>query len=223
MGQSQFMTESPELPFDVSQWRKQERARLLDRRRAMVAEEHRAASETIMRALLARLPPDGYGLIGCYWPFRREFNCVPYMREVLRGGGRVALPVVVSRGRPLEFRDWTEGAEMEKGVWNIPHPANGPPVRPSALVIPLVGFDAAGFRLGYGAGYYDMTLAAHDQRPLAIGVGFEFSRLPTIHPQPHDRPMDVIITESGIHEIAAIAGAVAEGSRSLPAPKGDPS
>ena len=217
------MTQNPEQPFDVAEWRKKERARLLERRRAMIPEEHGAASENIMRALLARLPPDGHGLIGCYWPFRREFNCVPYMRQVLRGGGRVALPVVIARGRPLEFRDWTETAEMEKGVWNIPHPANGPAVWPSALVIPLLGFDAAGFRLGYGAGYYDMTLAAYDEPPLSIGVGFEFSRLSTIHPQPHDRPMDVIITESGVHEIAAIAGAGAEGSRSLAASKGDPS
>jgi 5-formyltetrahydrofolate cyclo-ligase len=110
---------------------------------------------------------------------------------------------------------------MESGVWNIPHPANGPAVQPSALVIPLVGFDDAGYRLGYGAGYYDMTLAGCESRPVAVGVGFEFSRLPTIHPQPHDLPMEVIITESGVHEIAAIAGAGEGGSRRLPAAKGD--
>ncbi len=194
------MTQGSEQPFDVGEWRKRERARLLDRRRAMIAEEHRRASDSIMRALLVRLPPDGHELIGCYWPFRREFNCVPYMREVLRCGGRVALPVVIARGLPLEFRCWTEEAKMQAGVWNIPHPASGPPVRPSALVIPLVGFDDAGYRLGYGAGYYDMTLAADETQPLAIGIGFAFSRLPTIHPQPHDHPMDTIITEDGVYE-----------------------
>jgi 5-formyltetrahydrofolate cyclo-ligase len=215
------MTHPSEQAFNVAQWRKQERARLLDRRRVMTREEHRDASERIMRALLARIPPESHVLIGCYWPFRREFNCVPYMRDVLRCGGRVALPVVIGRRRPLEFRIWTEDAEMERGVWDIPHPASGPPVFPSALVVPLVGFDDRGFRLGYGAGYYDMTLAAFERRPLAVGIGFEFSRLPTIHPQPHDRPMDVIITESGVRETDAISGAGDAGSRNVAAAKGD--
>jgi 5-formyltetrahydrofolate cyclo-ligase len=89
---------------------------------------------------------------------------------------------------------------MEKGVLDIPHPAEGSPVIPTALLIPLVGFDDAGFRLGYGAAYYDMTLAALPVQPLAIGVGFEFSLLATIHPQPHDRPLDAIITEAGLRE-----------------------
>jgi 5-formyltetrahydrofolate cyclo-ligase len=215
------MTQGSEQTLDVVAWRKQARASLLDRRRAMTPDEHRAASENIMGALLARLPAGSHDLIGCYWPFRREFNCVPYMRDVLRSGGRVALPVVLGRGRPLEFRCWTEEAEMEPGVWSIPHPANGPPVRPSALVIPLVGFDDAGFRLGYGAGYYDMTLAAYSTPPLTIGTGFEFSRLPTIYPQSHDRPMDVIITERGTHEIGATAGADTPNSLSVAAAKGD--
>jgi 5-formyltetrahydrofolate cyclo-ligase len=200
------MMHGSEQPFSVQGWRKQERARLLDRRRAMTPAEHRGASEGIMRALLAWLPPGRHELTGCYWPFRREFNCVPYMREVIRSGGRVALPVVIGRGRPLEFRCWTEGAEMEPGVWNIPHPANGPPVQPSALIVPLVGFDDAGYRLGYGAGYYDATLAAYDAAPLAVGIGFEFSRLSTIHPQPHDRPMSKIITEHCVRESPTASG-----------------
>jgi 5-formyltetrahydrofolate cyclo-ligase len=77
---------------------------------------------------------------------------------------------------------------------------------PSALVIPLVGFDAAGFRLGYGAGYYDATIAAFPERPLTVGVGFEFSRLSTIHTQPLDQAMDAIITEAGSHERVSRAG-----------------
>jgi 5-formyltetrahydrofolate cyclo-ligase len=181
---------------DVRVWRKAERARLLELRRTLAAGAHREASEVIMRELRLRLPPQSHPLVGCYWPFRREFNCLPYMREVLRNGGGVALPVVIGRGHPLEFRCWTEEAKMESGVWNIPHPASGEPVFPSALVIPLVGFDDAGYRLGYGAGYYDMTIASFAARPLLVAVGFEFSRLPTIYPQPHDRPMDVIITEA---------------------------
>jgi len=181
---------------DVRAWRKTERARLLELRREMPLDVHQQANEAIQNQLVKRLAPDSHELVGCYWPSRREFNCVPYMREVLRSGGRVALPVVIGRGRPLEFRCWTEKGSMERGVWNIPHPASGEPVFPPALVIPLVGFDDAGYRLGYGAGYYDMTIASFAVRPLCVAVGFEFSRLPTFHPQPHDHPMDVIVTET---------------------------
>ena len=191
---------NPEDPLDIRAWRKAQRARLLDLRRAMPLDAHQRVSEVMMTALCERLPPAEQELVGCYWPFRREFNCVPYMRDVLRAGGRVALPVVIERRRPLEFRCWTEQAKMEAGVWNIPHPASGPAVEPLAMIIPLVGFDDACFRLGYGAGYYDATLAAFAPRPLAIGVGFEFSRLSTIHPQPHDQPLDVIITESHLRQ-----------------------
>ena len=173
---------------------------MLEARRAMRPDAHRQAGETIMSDLMARLPPAKHELVGCYWPFRREFNCLPYMRAVLKSGGRVALPVVVARGQPLQFRDWTETTVMEPGVWNIPHPAAGEPVFPSALVLPLVGFDDAGYRLGYGAGYYDLTVASFATRPLLVAVGFEFSRLPTIHPQPHDQPMDVIITDAGVRD-----------------------
>lgn len=200
------MSESSEQPVDISEWRRLQRARLLECRRTMAPENHRQASADIMRALMGRLPPGGQELIGCYWPFRREFNCVPFMRDVLRSGGRVALPVVVARGRPLEFRNWTEQTEMEAGVWNIPHPASGPPVWPSVLVIPLVGFDEAGYRLGYGAGYYDQTLAAYEVPPLAVGIGFESARLPTIYPQPHDRAMNMIITEHSVRDYPNVSG-----------------
>jgi 5-formyltetrahydrofolate cyclo-ligase len=180
----------------VRVWRKAERARLLELRRSMMPDTHKGASDVIMRELLQRLPPGSNKLVGCYWPFRREFNCLPYMREILATGGRVALPLVIARGQPLQFRCWTESAAMERGVWDIPHPASGEPVFPSVLLIPLVGFDDAGYRLGYGAGYYDATIASFPVRPFRVAVGFEFSRLPTIYPQPHDQPMDVIITEA---------------------------
>ena len=84
---------------------------------------------------------------------------------------------------------------MQRGLWNIPVPAER---RPStrALLIPLVGYDSAGYRLGYGGGYYDRTLAATASRPLCIGVGYDDARLATIHPQPHDIPMSLIVTEA---------------------------
>ncbi|HEY2445123.1 MAG TPA: 5-formyltetrahydrofolate cyclo-ligase [Rhizomicrobium sp.] len=200
-------------PLAVRDWRKAQRARLLDMRRAMLPDAHRAASETIMQTLVSRLPPAAQLFVGCYWPFRREFNCLPYMRDVVRSGGRIALPVVIARGRPLEFRRWTEESKMEPGTLNIPHPASGPAVSPPVLVIPLLGFDEAGFRLGYGAGYYDATIASLPERPIAVAVGFESCRLPSIFPQPHDRPMDVVITESRVREWSRPSGSPADHCR----------
>jgi 5-formyltetrahydrofolate cyclo-ligase len=186
----------------LAAWRKSERERLIAARLAMPAAAHRAASAAIAWLLSARFMPANPGIVGCYWPFRREFNCLPVMRRIVALGGEVALPVVIRPRHPLEFRRWTPRAEMAKGVWDIPHPADGPPVHPTTLLIPLVGFDADGYRLGYGGGFYDRTLAAMPHRPATWGVGFELGRLETIHPQAHDVPMDHIVTEAGLTDLA---------------------
>ncbi|HEY5410312.1 MAG TPA: 5-formyltetrahydrofolate cyclo-ligase [Caulobacteraceae bacterium] len=184
--------------FDLRAWRKVERARLIEARMALPLDEHKAASAAIAETLTARFPAAAFGSLGCYWPFRREYDCIPLMRQVIEAGGQVSLPVVLHKNHPLEFRPWTPGARMEAGVWNIMHPAEGISVQPAALLIPLVGFDARGYRLGYGAGFYDRTIALFETPPLKIGVGFELSRLDTIFPQDHDIPMDVIVTEKGV-------------------------
>ena len=87
---------------------------------------------------------------------------------------------------------------MTRGVWNIPIPAGDESVEPDVLIAPLVGFDPAGYRLGYGGGYYDRTIASRTAKPFVIGIGFEIARLSTIYPQSHDIPMDVIVTDRGI-------------------------
>ena len=109
-------------------------------------------------------------------------------------GMRVALPVVVAKGMPLVFREWHPRAHLEPGVWNIPVPADGEEVTPTVVIAPLVGFDDDAYRLGYGGGFFDRTLAALCPRPLIIGVGHSLGRLATIYPQPHDIPMDWIVT-----------------------------
>jgi 5,10-methenyltetrahydrofolate synthetase len=119
------------------------------------------------------------------------------MEQVDAGGGRCALPVVVERHAPLVFRTWRPGAPMASGIWNIPVPADGVDVLPDIVVSPVVGFDPACYRLGYGGGYYDRTLAGMARRPLVIGVGFAMSAVSTIHPLPHDIPMQFIVTEHG--------------------------
>ena len=155
------------------------------------------ASAAIEAALEARFPTGGLPILAGYWPIQGEWDPLPYLRRAMAAGGAVALPVAARPAAALTFRLWTPDAPMTAGLWDIPHPVAGAAVTPSALLIPLVGFDGAGHRLGNGGGYYDRTLAALTPRPLAIGVGFELGRLATISPAPHDQPMDVIITEAG--------------------------
>ena len=182
---------------EVNAWRKAQRAALIAARQALGAAEHRAASRAILDRLGAEFPNLAARLVGFYWPIRRELDPLPLVRRLIAAGGAAALPMVVGKGQPLEFRRWQPGATMAVGVYDIPYPAEGPAVVPQALLVPLLGFDAAGYRLGYGAGYYDRTIASFADKPLLIGVGFELGRLATIFPQPHDIPMDVVLTERG--------------------------
>lgn len=189
---NQRITDAQET-HDVARWRKAERERLIAKRLAIPARTRSILSARIALRL-DELAGDLSGrTVGAYWPFRGEPNLYAWMRAAIGRGARVGLPVVVKKGAPLVFRNWTPGARLEKGVWNIPVPADGAEVSPDVIVSPLVGFDAAGYRLGYGGGFYDRTLAAMAHKPVVIGVGYEFARLPTIYPQWHDIPMDHLV------------------------------
>ena len=136
--------------------------------------------------------------LGVYWPFQAEFDPRSLVDWVIARGFGVALPAVVDKKGPLEYRSWRPGEALVDGVWNIPIPEVRDVVVPQAVLAPLVGFDRQCYRLGYGGGYFDRTLAALSTRPLAIGVGFEMSQIGTIFPQSFDIPMDVIVTEARI-------------------------
>ncbi|MEP9397910.1 5-formyltetrahydrofolate cyclo-ligase [Mesorhizobium sp. KR2-14] len=179
---------------DVLRWRKAERQRLIDERMAVPAEERARRTETIAAGLTKAIGDPRHRLIGIYWPFKGEPDLRGWMNQTIAAGGRFALPVVIKSGWPLEFRAWAPGEPLERGVWNILVPANGPAVFPDVVIAPLVGFDGDNYRLGYGGGFFDRTLAAMPRKPLAIGVGYSQARLATIYPQPHDIPMDTVIT-----------------------------
>ncbi|GGE28854.1 5-formyltetrahydrofolate cyclo-ligase [Gemmobacter megaterium] len=191
----------PQQADDVARWRKAERARLLaDRAGQPVAVRHAAAAVIgcHLDALLAQRFGSIDGLtISAWWPIKAELNLRNWLESLLARGARVALPVVEERAAPLHFRLWTPDCRMVQGVWKIPVPADGPDVTPDVTLAPVVGWDAAGYRLGYGGGYFDRTLAALAPRPLAIGVGLHAAQVPTIFPQPHDIAMDVVVTEAG--------------------------
>jgi len=182
---------------EVRLWRKAKRTVLIERRLAMPAAERAVRSEAITAALVQVLPPCPGALIGFYWPFKGEYDPRSLARSLHARGTRLALPVVVEKAKPVIFREWWPGIPMTRGVWNIPVPEAGDPVSPGVLLVPLVGFDRQRYRLGYGGGYYDRTLAVLSAKPQAIGVGFELSQVATIYPQPHDIAMDLIVTERG--------------------------
>lgn len=182
---------------EILAWRRAKRDTLIAARMALSSSAHNAASAEIGKHLKEIFAPLPRTLVGAYWPFRREYNVLGFLEWLTERRHEVALPVVLGKGQPLEFRRWTRDMEMISGVYDIPYPAKGEPVWPTVLIIPMVGFDAAGFRLGYGGGFYDRTLAAYTEKPLCVGTGFELGRLPTIHPLPHDIAMDEIVTEAG--------------------------
>lgn len=182
---------------EVRKWRCATRAELLSRRLAVPREEKLRIRSTVRDLVGAQISELRDACIGFYWPFKGEIDLRHLVRDFLALGAAAALPVVVEKQQPLEFWAWQPHMKLQRGFWNIPVPAERNPVRPTALLVPLVGFDAMGYRLGYGGGYYDRTLAGLDPKPLTIGVGFELGRLETIYPQQHDIPLDVIVTEAG--------------------------
>src|SRR5690606_29767988 len=193
----QPQTSDPQVAADLKRWRKAERERLIAARLALSADERANHARAIAEKLDARLGDLAGKLVGLYWPFRGEPDLRGWADSVRARGGAIALPVVVAKATPLIFRVWKPGEKLEKGVWNIPVPAAGDPVLPDIVISPVVGFDPSSYRLGYGGGFYDRTLASMPRRPQAvIGVGYALQAIPTIYPQPFDIPMDAVLTEA---------------------------
>jgi 5-formyltetrahydrofolate cyclo-ligase len=183
--------------IDVALWRKEKRAELIARRMAIPVEQRNRVAAAVAAQLDQLIPTRtarGVAVVSVYWPFRGELDLRDWMRSATARGLRIALPVVVAKGQPLVFREWVPGARLTRGVWNIPVPADGPEVVPDVLIAPFVGFDPQCFRLGYGGGFFDRTLAALKTPRTVIGVGHPSGALPTIHPQAYDIPMDLIVT-----------------------------
>ncbi len=189
----------PQQRADVMRWRKAERERLIAARLAATAEDRRRWSARIARLLEEAIGRVSGLTVSAYSPFRGEPVLRDLLKSIVARGGRTALPVVLARGKPLFFRLWAPGDPTERGVWDIPVPsARAEVVLPDVVIAPVVGFDPACFRLGYGGGFFDRTLASFARRPRVFGVGYAQAAIPTIYPQPHDIPMDAIVTESGV-------------------------
>jgi 5,10-methenyltetrahydrofolate synthetase len=183
----------PEQRRDVARWRRVERERLIALRMALPADHRLAMTRQIEAQLEARIAAVARPIVSAYWPIRAEPDLRPWIQRMHQAGVEIALPVVVAPATQLEFRRWTPGCAMEHGVWQIPQPAERHLLTPNVTIAPLVGFDPACYRLGYGGGFFDRTLAQLHGQALALGVGYPSLALPTIFPQPFDIPMDWIL------------------------------
>jgi 5,10-methenyltetrahydrofolate synthetase len=186
---------------DNTAWRRALRREMVARRAALSEAAHDGLSARIVEHLLAALPVPR--VVAFCWPIKHE----PDVRAVVglwtTLGAQAALPVVVAEDAPLAFRPWTEATPLAADRYGIPTPVAGDFVLPDLILLPLNGFDGAGYRLGYGGGFFDRTLAALSPRPLAVGVGFEINRLDSIRPESHDQRLDWIVTEAGSFKISA--------------------
>jgi 5-formyltetrahydrofolate cyclo-ligase len=183
-------------------WRKS----LIDKRLALADRAWRNdLLQRVMRVWLIERPET---VIGAYWPIKGEFDPLPALFRWQEAGleedaraaqrqRRIALPVVNKVDKTLTFHTWVPGCPMEEDAYGIPKPKDTEVVQPSLIFVPCVGYGPSGFRLGYGGGFYDRTLAQIQPKPFTVGLGYDFAWLPDLQPEIHDVPLDAILTDAG--------------------------
>lgn len=187
---------------DNTAWRRALRRDMVARRAALSEAEHDVLSARIVAHLIAALPAPR--VVAFCWPIKHEPDVRAIVPHWSGCSTRAALPVVVQEGAPLAFRHWAPETPLELDRYGIPTPMAGEWLIPDLILLPLNGFDGEGYRLGYGGGYFDRTLAALTPRPLAVGVGFEINRLPSIRPESHDQRLDWLVTEAAAVRVGGV-------------------
>jgi len=177
----------------------------LARRNALPPSVRATAAEAVAKGPFPIEVPAG-AIVSGYSPMKSEFNPVPLMRRLADAGARLALPVVAGRGKPLIMRAWSFGAPLATGVWGIREPPpEAPEVDPDILLVPLAAFDRRGHRIGYGAGYYDLTITGlRARKPVtAIGLAFAAQEIDTVPITPRDARLDLVLTEREVIVVGA--------------------
>jgi 5-formyltetrahydrofolate cyclo-ligase len=182
------------------------RAAAQERRDALPADARKAAAETIAARKFPLVITPAV-IISGFMPLKSEINPLPLMQKLAEAGARLALPAIAGRGKPLIMRAWEFGAPLDRGQWGIREPKpDAPEVEPDILLVPLLAFDREGFRLGYGAGYYDMTI--HRLRVLkpvvAVGIAFAAQEVPKIPTTPRDERLDLVLTEREVIDLRGV-------------------
>jgi 5-formyltetrahydrofolate cyclo-ligase len=161
------------------------------------------AAQHMMENFLRDVPMKAGDVIAGYWPVNAEINVLPLMVHLQHKGYACALPQVTKKNTPLVFRSWHEKTPMRANAYNIkePDPTKSSIVRPDILIVPMLAFDPAGYRLGYGVGYYDLTLRYLKERGpvLAVGVAYDLQRIDRVLAESHDCTMDMIVTDKNVY------------------------
>jgi 5,10-methenyltetrahydrofolate synthetase len=184
---------------DLKQWRKAQRERLIAARMAVAPEQIDAWRQRMDASLERSFPGLAAKRVAFCWPIKHEYDARFIARTLRERGATTALPLVVAPKQPLAFREWHPGVALATGPLDIPYPKDSPEVTPEAVLLPMNGWDAQGYRLGYGGGFFDRTLAALAKKPIVIGVTYELARMETIQPQAWDIPVDYVVTERGVY------------------------
>lgn len=190
------------LPFKLNLEPSRDKAVLrkqLQAERMSLLDRHRRASH-LQEVLMVWLINRPEKTIGAYWPIKGEFDALPalYRWSEAEPGRRIGLPVINRETKQLTFHVWYPGCPMEDDAYGIPKPKDTEAFHPELLLVPCVGFGPGGVRLGYGGGFYDRTLAALEPRPQTAGLGYMHGYLPWLQGEPHDVPLDALLTEEGV-------------------------
>jgi len=187
---------------EIAEWKQRERRAAAERRARAFATLPNAGQDLAARFHASVHLPRGAAVSG-YWPLDGELDIRSLLHQIHEQGHPIGLPVVKGKGQPLVFRRWSPGAPLVQGSFKVMTPAEGAPeIEPDVLLVPLLAFDAAGFRLGYGGGFYDRTLEmrrrqAHSGHPvIAIGVAFAAQETESLPRGPFDERLDWIVTEA---------------------------
>ncbi|MGQ0655138.1 MAG: 5-formyltetrahydrofolate cyclo-ligase [Betaproteobacteria bacterium] len=180
-------------------WRKTQRERLIAARERVTPETLEEWRHRIDRSLELSFPGLAGAKVAFCWPIKGEYDARHLAKTLRERGSLTALPVVVAAKSPLIFREWHPGVPLATGALDIPYPANSAEVVPEVVLLPMNGWDQQGYRLGYGAAFFDRTLAAMPKRPVVVGVTYEMAHMDTIHPQSWDIPADYVVTERGVY------------------------
>jgi 5-formyltetrahydrofolate cyclo-ligase len=181
------------------------RQQAIERRDALPGALRAAAAESIAARPFPLTIMPGIVVSG-FSPMKSEINPVPLMRKLVDAGALLALPVISGRGKPLIMRAWNFGDPLHSGQWGIREPGpDAPEVSPDIVIVPLTAFDRAGHRIGYGAGYYDMTVKGLRARKAvtAIGIAFAVQEIPAVPATERDARLDLVLTE---HEVIDFRG-----------------
>ena len=192
-------------PLEPPRDKKQLRRMLQAERMNLIDRQQRA--DQLMDVLRIWLTQREDTTVGAYWPIKGEFDALPALHRWTEGAGhgtgdgpprRIGLPVMNRETKQLRFHQWYPGCPMEEDAYDIPKPSGTDLLMPTLLLVPCVGYGPKGVRLGYGGGFYDRTLAALQPRPFTVGLGYSHGYIDWLEAEPHDIPLDVMLTEDGI-------------------------